>query len=1790
MYDTNSVQDRIRQWQVQGGGVVHADDIGEDDDENEEKPAKRRTRKREDRVHSKNEHGSHSSRMPSRSGRRTIQADDEGKGRSRSGSAPAKRILSDSHWRKAIGHPDTAISPKFANEATSPKTAMNDGIRAISVSKSKDEIRQTKTVTPEGESVCDDNGIRVYVTPPGSHRRSERSRRQRRSEHSLGEPGSGSARKLDHADPSAGSQGRKKASIQDAPARTSSFGLIDASRRRRSSVQKTMDSNNSQASPIGGISNDRSGVKLRKVNFINQVLGDSKQRHAKQAPDTIPSSRLPSIEAWLSDTPDPFADPEEPPLGAIPPLNLSSRKEPSPKTKGCALRKTSIADTNKIWEALNTKDGTRRTISGSNRKTRIASSAIYEDNPFPEDFDSESAISGSGRGSTSASKFVDLVHDDTKSSPSSLKRRKARKSVSSPLRERRRAQSIKEADEAEDSHSALSSNQTESSVEGPNSIDLQKRSELNTMRPSPSTGNHELSTIASVETLSTKQNAAPASKYTVSKHRTQPPTAAENKAHAESRDTFDPDSLRRNTSRLTKHADLMSVLSLPQAGSRSIRSARSIRTNRSRLATATIPDLMQELTTDEEKYMRELRTLVDGVIPVLLTCVLSKSDSAVAASLFQAPGNGNEDPNFTRPIIDMGIALERLKKLHARIPREDTNGLITWAHGAQRVYAEYLKAWRMGFQNVVVNLAPAAEITTSSSLNAKTGLENILPRNENGDIVNGDGERVDVAFLLKRPLVRLKYLAKTLKGINFVRPSTEAESLATKYQKLVENARQRSNEERARLEDEAASNIDPTRARDLKTLAPLNGVSIERARRVRARDHFNLALKHSSGQCIDCRVELLLRDDATGQLEGGDLLICEVDESGRWLLFPPVEFTKVSARNGDLKGEIIVMIRGSSSEWQEMLSLRSEDEQAGFEWVQMLGLKPVPPRISRSQSFVIKHHKIKQDLAEVSSGVGSAIVPSRPEKSRTPSPSEVEVPIGEQAKDTSKTWQEKPQRSHASGALSVLPKTPEQVRKPLLLDSQGPHSKSTNYVDQVSDLRSLPSQIRHHESSQIAPITREASRPPRSFKEALGLSGTSTTIGLKRAQAKRRSRNVAGSPTSPRSQDGAHKEKRHSDLFSTSPSAWKPLRLNGSSKDLRASSPKPNNEYVVNGSEQSEEHNTDARPGYHRSTSSVPSMELPYIPKARKDSPPITPLAEVDEEPQWPAPSDGIAKSTSSKLIKRRSISSRSGSPQELSPPAPPAHHSPTPSVQLDLDNTSVLTKNKVKPRRSSSPLKHEYEPSATSDSSSDSETSTIARHDATSVSDSSDDEELEDEDVPTPLLPLGALKCVSSARPPPKMTVQPTLANTIKPSESASQAPFRAVPPQPKKAAKTIASIFSWSGTGSWQSLHPDECSIVITPGLIEAFHMSAAHSNFVPPSSSKPVEDVDAFSDIASNLTSQNDEVQGDRPLVALELTPLVPLRRGTALDISIRSPPTPRSQITSGNNIMFRSRNPEECEALYALINHSRINNPTYIALQNARPAPGSFAGDRRAASSASRHSWFGGWARSSSYRASSAPTPSIAPTESSVGSMFSAFSALKRFGRGNGIFNISLSTITSREGSRAGSIYSSSDNSSGSGTSTPVPPGMISAGREAPIGLSNAKIRLYLRETQSKWRDMGSARLTIMRPDRSNTNIGPDGRPTSAGTGAGSHQGRNNEKRIVINGKTKREVLLDVVLGENCFERIARTGIALSVWEDVVGPNGEVGVVAAQGGVVGGRATVYMIQVRPRCFILEDFRHD
>ena len=108
------------------------------------------------------------------------------------------------------------------------------------------------------------------------------------------------------------------------------------------------------------------------------------------------------------------------------------------------------------------------------------------------------------------------------------------------------------------------------------------------------------------------------------------------------------------------------------------------------------------------------------------------------------------------------------------------------------------------------------------------------------------------------------------------------------------------------------------------------------------------------------------------------------------------------------------------------------------------------------------------------------------------------------------------------------------------------------------------------------------------------------------------------------------------------------------------------------------------------------------------------------------------------------------------------------------------------------------------------------------------------------------------------------------------------------------------------------------------------------------------------------------------------------------------------------------------------------------------------------------------------------------------------------------------------------------------------------------MSGLKIRLYKRESASKWRDLGPARLSILKP------------PLSEGLNRAPE-----EKRIVVRDKSGKVVLLDETLGEQCFERVARTGIAVSILVGELGPDGQKGISGVGG--LGAKNTVYMLQV-------------
>jgi hypothetical protein len=141
--------------------------------------------------------------------------------------------------------------------------------------------------------------------------------------------------------------------------------------------------------------------------------------------------------------------------------------------------------------------------------------------------------------------------------------------------------------------------------------------------------------------------------------------------------------------------------------------------------------------------------------------------------------NNTRDPNAdatAKSVVNMGVSLEKLRDFHRQVPLGDIGELFFWLDDVSLVYDRYLDHWRLGFQGLIINLAPR-----SGRFDDDDSLLNALPLNEEGDIVGENGERVDVAWLLKRPLIRVKWMVKFLKVslslANSVSPRSRADTL-----------------------------------------------------------------------------------------------------------------------------------------------------------------------------------------------------------------------------------------------------------------------------------------------------------------------------------------------------------------------------------------------------------------------------------------------------------------------------------------------------------------------------------------------------------------------------------------------------------------------------------------------------------------------------------------------------------------------------------------------------------------------------------------------------------------------------------------------------------------------------------------------------------------------------------------------------------------------------------------------------------------------------------------------------
>lgn len=1237
-------------------------------------------------------------------------------------------------------------------------------------------------------------------------------------------------------------------------------------------------------------------------------------------------------------------------------------------------------------------------------------------------------------------------------------------------------------------------------------------------RESNKTGRNRLSTIASSETLTTMtsipETVSELSQTTITQTTSRTGTSYTGTSYTGTSYTGATESnLTRQSSnksglkrRLTKHSDLISVLSLPDTAGptrgKSIRSARSIRTPRNKLSTATVDDLLKELVTDENKYMRELRTLVDGVIPVLLTSVLSRSESAIAAGLFDPTLGEKADNIVTRPIVDMGIALERLRSLHRRIPKQDTKSLIQWAYGAHKVYEDYLTAWRMGFQDVVVNLAPTSP---SALISDDLALLEGTPCNKDGDVTDTNGERVDVAFLLKRPLIRIKYLLRLyevrfldllmptlytnlllqgLSGCEELGAQTRelANDVGQKFRASKDRAQRRVSEEAARLEDQAANNIDASMARDPRTLEPLDDVVINRTRQVAAMDEFTLDLYHTTGQSLNCHAEIIMRDRPKEESDVGDLLICETDEVRRWLLFPPIELDHVSIRTEDKKGGIVLMIRGveQAMEWHELLTLNTEDEDTVTFWASRLSATPVPGPTRLPVQALVDPSMLPRRMPTVKDFEREEF-PTRP-----PSPCESEYPMGTRVKRKSSQ-----QKSHQQ-----------------FFEQESPASSPGLFSRFQNKFRSSP-------KNKVV-----ADRTPNV---------------LKREKESAHSRNQSDTIKN-------YKEHESEHIPTRKPSYDRP---SSPDEDLLPTRPKLNGQ---------------RRP-------STPSRELPYIPKRRSMTPPLSPPDTHVKDLFGNSPLKESMRPDDLDLTPKGqhfAVPAAEISPfREDGAPPPPVHRVLSPVSQgspIQLKQSPKLDPPATKQttRRSSSPLKHEYQPSLVSEDDTSSEYSSseesYSSSNCSEDEDESESEFLEHEPLPTPPIPQVQISSLDSMYNLPN--------GSLAPSNSAFQMPLYPPPQAPEvKALKFVAQIFNWDNKGRWEKLHSDVASVVVTPGQVEVFVMSASHSD--PNSNAMEASGT-------SNLTPDND-TGAERPLLAFDLTPWVPMRKSNATDVDVRSPPLPRSILKPTGHVMFRSINTEECWALYNALNHSRSNNAKYqqLAQEALLNSYGNNAYENAVAGNR-RRTWLFG--RKKSYRGN---TRAPSETNESASSFKSSFSALLRGGNG---FNIAKSRIERQEGmaSGPGSLYGSSDGATSYGFSpprTPSSPGSLATANSfnsnnvVNLGSANIKIRLHRFEGRSKWTDLSICHLTISPP--------PPGRrqASSLNNGVEKHVLITTKPKLV--DKSKPELghndpvaILDVVLGSRCFRVEGKTGILINIWEDVV--------VQATGGV-SGTTRKWMVQM-------------
>ncbi|KFY58834.1 hypothetical protein V496_05930 [Pseudogymnoascus sp. VKM F-4515 (FW-2607)] len=500
-----------------------------------------------------------------------------------------------------------------------------------------------------------------------------------------------------------------------------------------------------------------------------------------------------------------------------------------------------------------------------------------------------------------------------------------------------------------------------------------------------------------------------------------------------------------------------------------------------------------------------------------------------------------------------------------------------------------------------------------------------------------------------------------------------------------------------------------------------------------------------------------------------------------------------------------------------------------------------------------------------------------------------------------------------------------------------------------------------------------------------------------------------------------------------------------------------------------------------------------------------------------PTPPGSVSKSTSTAPALTSNIE----------PPPPPLHKQKSSrdvATELQSPHSASYEPNQ---RRSSSPLKHEYQPSEYTTSSSTSY-----------LTDSEDDD--------------STLESSGDG-----LTGTEDIASQLQQVDDAVLPDIRLEPPQASYCLKFKSNISCWRvPPGRWDNIHLDLCSIVITPGLIEAYALEASHP----------------FS-----TDSLNNVQPRGRPLIALVLTPIVMIRQSNALDVEIHSQPLETSTLKSTHIVRFRARNKDECMALYAATHKARQDNEKYNRLQRDRILNDySRQSDNEWDDRKARYSWFG---RKKSYRASARASSNSGSDGSTFSLGRTAVMALRRMSNGanydNGRLTPNMSRFEGGPRSRGSSIFGASESAPSSSPRTRTDSSLAASStrNSSVFDTNNLIVRVYRSEKTPRWVDLGYCRILIRVPQPGMSLKIPmnDGVPKhitliqhtgEKQTILSRHLGTTNSHN---ENKEPPIVFYDGVSGSRDFTRVNKIGIVMHVQQEVYGTNGEVGLPGAIGGV-------------------------